>query len=137
MVASSLRAYSLRVDSQHFPTVGLRAWWAWNCLPRTQVGNLPALRPLERAHELSNGSMRKLIWDLNKRDPSYSIGKRMAEALKCDPDWLFLGVGSGPKASWPVPPRPDRPEALTESDVVDATKELDERGDGPSSIARG
>lgn len=118
MVATPLRGYRSPVESQPFSTVGLRAWWAWNCLPRTDLGNLPKLRPLERAHDLSNGALRKVIWDEAKRPPSYDIAKRIAKALCCDPDWLFLAVGSGPKASWPVPARPARPESLGDDDLV-------------------
>lgn len=136
MVATSLQAYPLPVESQTFSTVGLRAWWAWNCLPRTELGNLPSLRPLERAHDLSNGALRKLIWDEAKRDPSYAIAKRVAQALRCDPDWLFLGKGVGPKASWPVPARPARPEALGEDDALAAEEDVSQDSDSLVSSSR-
>jgi hypothetical protein len=129
MVASSLRAYVFRVESPPFATVGLRAWWALCCLPRNAFGNLPQLRPLEREHDLSNGALRKLIWDNTNRDPGYSIAKRMAKALGCDPDWLFLGIGQHPRASWPVPPRPAKAESLSSDDAARAIEELEQGSD--------
>lgn len=106
--------------NQHFATVGLRAWWAWQCLPRDEAGRPPPIRRLEEDNDLSNGQLGKLIGDRIKK-PSYETIDKAASALGCSTDWLGKGVGEAPLASFPVQPRP---ASLSEIDVETATAEV-------------
>lgn len=122
-----------------FATVGHRAWWAYNCLTRDAQGKLPARRALEQAHGLSNGDLKKLIWDQGERLPNLDKARREAQALNCSMEWLFFNEGEQPRASWPIPPRPDKPEqrfapraGLSESDVVAVEREMERAHHDPS-----
>lgn len=86
--------------------MGHRAWFAWQCLDRDDHGRPPSYRSLEEANELSNNSLRKLIYDRLKR-PGWDQLEKLARALKTTPEWLQREQGVGPTSRWPVPPRPD------------------------------
>src|SRR5678815_817743 len=88
-----------------FPTMGHRAWFAYQCLDRDALGRPPSFRGLERAHGLSNNALRRLIWD-ELTEPSYETMLRFAAALRCSDRWLWSGDGEGPVADIPVVPRP-------------------------------
>jgi transcriptional regulator with XRE-family HTH domain len=88
-----------------FPSMADRAWFAYQCLPKTETGAPPPLRELERANDLSNAMLRKLIRGISKR-PSYVELVKMARALNCTPEWLQSEIGDGPVARWPIPVRP-------------------------------
>lgn len=92
-----------------------RAWQAWRALPRRR-GEPPPIRELERAHQISNAQLNKLINGLSKR-PSYGEIVKMAAALRTTPEWIESGTGPGPAMhqapeEWPgkrVPnPRPKK-----------------------------
>lgn len=88
-------------------SMGRRAWFAYQCLPRDEMGRMPPIRRLERENDLSNGAIGKLIWDELTR-PSYQTMLRLAKALGCSEEWLTSGTGDGPVARFPVAPRPDK-----------------------------
>lgn len=93
-------------------TLAQRAWFAWHCLPRTDKGQPPPVRSLERAHLLANAQLQKLIMGRSKR-PSYGELVKMAMALDCDPAWLQSGEGIAPTTSYPVPAGPPQRAKLT------------------------
>ena len=90
-----------------FATVGLRAWWAYYCLPRNAKGEPPRMRKLETEHGLSNNTIPKIVWD-ELGEPGITRAYKIAEALSCSPEWLFFGKGERPMSSWPIPARPDK-----------------------------
>lgn len=94
-----------------FETMGQRAWWAYQCLPKDPMGHAPKFRELERREELANNSLRRLIWGEAVR-PGLVQLEKLARALNCDPEWLQFGRGQQPLARWPVPPRPDAPPGM-------------------------
>lgn len=102
LVAKSLPLHHRGVT---FPTMGHRAWFAWQCLERDDRGQPPKWRELERRHKLPNAALRRLVWDISKR-PGYPIIVKSAAALNCTPEWLMFETGPGPTARWPVLPRP-------------------------------
>lgn len=115
---------TIAVVALMLPTMGHRAWFAYQALPRDEHGLPPKRRKLERDNKLANGALRKLIWDLLKR-PGYETISRAAAALQCTPEWLMTGEGEGPKASWFILPRPPLPppreeQASSESGEVPA-----------------
>ena len=89
--------------------MGHRAWFAWQCLPRNERGEPPTWRELEDRHDLSNGSIYKIVWDISTR-PSFGQLERVAAALCTTPHWLLTGRGYSPAARWPVAPRPAAPK---------------------------
>jgi hypothetical protein len=93
-----------------FTTRGHRAWYAYQCLPRQPNGNAPSKRALEKAHGLYHQSLHKLFYD-KVAEQSYDVMKRIAQALRCDVDWLQEGTGDAPKTSNQVYPRPELDEA--------------------------
>jgi transcriptional regulator with XRE-family HTH domain len=99
--------------SAFFQTMADRAWFAWQCLPRDKFGKPPPFRKIEREHGLSNNTIRKLTRGELVR-PGYPVIKRAAAALGVSPDWLMEGIGEGPIARYPVPPRP----LLTEGEEI-------------------
>lgn len=91
-----------------FPTMGHRVWFAWKCLPRDPKGNPPTWRELEDRVGLTNGSLYKATWDIAKR-PGFDQLEKLALALETTPEWLQHERGDGPRAAWPIEPRPAPP----------------------------
>jgi hypothetical protein len=91
-----------------FKSTGERVWFAWHCLPRNSNRQPPPVRQLEDEYGITDAGLHKLMWDKAKR-PGPVQARRIAAALRVSREWLFEGVGEGPKASWPVPPRPPEP----------------------------
>jgi hypothetical protein len=97
--------------SLHFPTLGHRAWFAYQCLPRDSQGRPPSRRSLERRHGLANKDLARLIWDFYER-PSYGKMHKFAAALGTTPEWLDKEEGPGPVTGFPVMPRPEPPKGM-------------------------
>lgn len=91
-----------------FPSRGLRAWFAWQCLPRDRKGAPPSFRSLERQHGLSNNDLSRLVWDAYER-LTVEKARKFAAALGTTAEWLEWEEGPGPMASLPVPERPAPP----------------------------
>jgi hypothetical protein len=111
--------------AQHFPTIGHRAWFAYQALARDPHGRPPSRRSLERKYGLSNKDLARLIWDFYER-PSYEKMQKFAAALGTTPEWLAREEGPGPQVSFPVPPRPPPPAGMqkrTKSGQIKAAKE--------------
>lgn len=89
--------------------MGDRAWFALQCLPRDDRGQPPKVRQLELDHGLSNGAIHKIIWGVTTA-PTFPVLRRVAQALGTTPEWLLDGEGEGPRASFPVVPRPEPPK---------------------------
>lgn len=106
LVAKSLPSQAPAVQ---FPTMGLRAWFAWQALPRGPEGQPPARRALEREHDLPNGMLAKIIWD--QSDPTVTVLRKAAAALRCTVGWLANEEGQGPSTQWQIPVRPPKPSA--------------------------
>jgi hypothetical protein len=87
-------------------SLGHRAWFAWQCLPRDDRGRPPSWRSLEIDHDLPNATLPRIIWGRTRR-PSAEILSQVAAALGTTIDWLLYERGEGPAARWPVVPRPD------------------------------
>jgi hypothetical protein len=92
-----------------FPSMGHRAWFAWQCLERNERGEPPTWRELEDKHDLSNGSIHKIVWDISTR-PSFGQLERVARALNTTPQWLLSESGESPAGRWPITPRPAHPK---------------------------
>ena len=103
LVARRLRDQHLTV---RFETMGQRVWFALQCLPRDSWGKPPEIAPLERSHGLAKAQLQKLLWDMSPR-PTYETMQKVATALDTSPDWLLYERGEGPRARWPVQPRPE------------------------------
>lgn len=103
LVAKALPRQSVAVGQ--FPSMGHRAFWAWQCLERDELGQPPPVRVLERTHRLANNSLRRLIRGETAR-PSRPQLELMAGALKTTAEWLEFERGDGPAAKWPIPPYP-------------------------------
>lgn len=103
LVAKALPRQNMCVAQ--FPTMGHRAFWAWQCLERDELGQPPHVRVLERTNELANNSLRRLIRGETVR-PSRPQLERMAKALGTTADWLEFGRGEGPASRWPIPSYP-------------------------------
>lgn len=82
-----------------------RAWWAFHSLPRDRLGRPPAATALEQAHGLSRGTLGK-IFSGSRKTAEASTLARMAKALNVTADWLASGIGSTPRPTGFVPPRP-------------------------------
>jgi hypothetical protein len=94
-----------------FATIGHRAWFAWQCLPRDSRGSPPTRRSLEIKHGLSNKDLTRLIYDFYER-PSYEKMQKFAAALSTTPEWLDREEGPGPLVGMPVQPRPPPPKGM-------------------------
>jgi transcriptional regulator with XRE-family HTH domain len=84
-----------------------RVWLAWYSLARDAKGNPPPLKPLELAHRISNGTIKRVLE--GERDPQRETMSKIAEALRVDAGWLVSGTGRAPVPTGPVP---DRRKAL-------------------------
>lgn len=72
-----------------------RAWFAFNCLPRSKrTGGLPSARPLEEKNGLSNGALKKFF---NGAMPKADTLKHYVRVLQVSYEWLLEGVGPGPR----------------------------------------
>lgn len=77
-------------------TLGDRAWFAWQCLPRDEQGLSPAPRALEQAHELPEGLL-SAVFEGRRKSVTALAAVRLARALCCDVGWLLEGVGTAPE----------------------------------------
>jgi hypothetical protein len=78
-------------------TIGDRAWYAFNCLPRER-GGMPKVRPLEEKFGLSNGALKKLFTGAVPRADKLPDHLR---ALRVSYEWLVEGVGERPRLTAP------------------------------------
>ncbi len=93
-----------------YETMGQRAWYAYQCLARNEMGKLPSYRALEAANgPLSNNTLRKLFADELTR-PGPIVARNLAKALGVASDWLQFGEGAPPVniSGWPITARPAR-----------------------------
>lgn len=88
--------YSANVDASDRDALRWRAWVAYHQLPYEDNGELPKKRALERAHDLPNSTFTKLFRG-RLIQPGPKIARRVAAALRVDPDWLWEGKGPGPE----------------------------------------
>lgn len=88
------------------PTLADRAWFAYHCLPREE-GELPSYRQLEMAYGLSTAIISKIVLGTREHFWPETMPK-LAEALRCNVDWLRAGTGPAPRLPHgvSVPPRP-------------------------------
>jgi len=86
-----------------------RVWWAYQCLPRDSNGTLPSMRSVEADNKLPNATLRRWIYE-QKRQPTWAMARRVANALNTTADWLMEAKGKAPITSWPVEPRPLKPQ---------------------------
>jgi hypothetical protein len=97
--------YDRRVDQSDREALRWRAWVAYQQLPYEDNGELPKKRAIERAFGLPNSTFTKLFRG-RLIQPGPSVARRIAAALRVDPDWLWEGKGSGPATVRGVPPLP-------------------------------
>jgi hypothetical protein len=88
-------------------SIGDRAWWAYQCLPRDTYGAPPATTALEKKHGLHRGLIGKLHSG-KQRTVEPEIGERLAKALGTTYDFLIRGIGPWPEYTHrgAMPPRP-------------------------------
>lgn len=80
-----------------------RAWLAYQCLPRDKAGNLPSVRTLEDAYDLSRSMLSRLFsGERTKLQPA--TWPKVALALRAPTIWLMQGEGKGPTIVGALPP---------------------------------
>jgi hypothetical protein len=99
-------------DPVMYLTRGLRAWHAYQCLPRTPRGNLPDVRALEREAKrkhpkLYHQAIQKFMYDEIK-SPGYEVLEGIAFALNTTPAWLLREDGDPPTTTNQISPRPPK-----------------------------
>lgn len=93
-------------DRYEVEAIRLRFWQAAHQLPyEAETGDRKSYRELEQQYGLDNGTFTKLRWGRLKR-PAPSKARRIAEALRVSPEWLWEGRGQGPQMWHYVPPLP-------------------------------
>jgi transcriptional regulator with XRE-family HTH domain len=90
-------------------TLSDRVWWAYQCMPRNQDGDLPTIREIERANGLANAAIQKWIHPKHELRPSAMMLDRIASALRTTSAFLLHGEGDPPMTSWPTLPKPAKP----------------------------
>lgn len=124
--AHALVAKGLPLQHGHmFQSLGHRAWHAYWCLPRNAKLQPPGYRELERANDLTNARLQKLVTGQLKR-PSYGELVKMARALNAEPAWLESGEGEAPHSQYPIPPFP-QPKKKSPAGLTEGTKTAFER----------
>lgn len=97
--------YDAIVETPDRAALRWRAWLAYHQLPYEDNGELPKKRALERAYELPNSTFTKLFRG-RLIQPGPKVARRIAEALRVEPEWLWEGAGSGPSTVRGAPPLP-------------------------------
>lgn len=100
----------MATTNPRFGSVGERAWWAWQCLPRNDRDQPPTWRSLEKKYGMTNATIRRWIWDLNTENPTVKTAAVVATALRCTPEWLVDEEGPGPMTDRHIPRRPAPPK---------------------------
>lgn len=100
-----LIGYDQVVDQADREALRWRAWLAYHQLPYEDNGELPKKRALERTFEIPNSTFTKLFRGRLHR-PGPKVSRRIAAALRVEPDWLWEGKGSGPPTVRGAPPLP-------------------------------
>lgn len=103
-----LRLVSLPLNDKNravssYNSIGARAHWAYQCLPRDARGRPPPVSIVEQRAGVSNGRLHKIL-NGETLKPTADTMYALAPALGVVFEWLYRGIGEGPKASYPVPP---------------------------------